>query len=111
VVTLNTLLIDLNTAFPSTAQAANNLVRCAFAATGLAILQIMINVLGIGWCFTVWAILGVLCVPLLLIERANGMKWRIHRLSTVTEEEVTIPDCTISESVVNTVTQDTCIEE
>ncbi|KAK5337111.1 hypothetical protein LTR43_012589, partial [Exophiala xenobiotica] len=52
-----TLLVDLHASRPSTAQAALNLLRCAFAAGELAALQPLINAIGLGWCYTVIALM------------------------------------------------------
>ncbi|KAK2796537.1 hypothetical protein FQN51_009317 [Onygenales sp. PD_10] len=43
---LNTLIVDLNSDAPSTAQASCNIVRCAFAGVGTAVLHIMIEAVG-----------------------------------------------------------------
>ncbi|KAI9646578.1 hypothetical protein NHQ30_004573 [Ciborinia camelliae] len=50
-----TLLVDLNPKSPATAQAALNIIRCSFSAGGLAVLQILIERLGVGWCFTLFS--------------------------------------------------------
>lgn len=82
---LNTLLLDLHPQEPSTAQAACNLVRCALAAAGVALLQLLIDQVGIGWLFTLLAILSALCVPLLTFERNNGIRWRQKTALEVTQ--------------------------
>ena len=74
-----TLAVDLNPLRPSTVSAGSNLVRCTLSAAGLAVLQVMIDRLGIGLCFTVFAAVGATTVPLLLVERRWGPTWRSRR--------------------------------
>ncbi|KAI2463007.1 MFS general substrate transporter [Annulohypoxylon bovei var. microspora] len=62
---LNTLLVDFHPDRSSSAQAANNLVRCELAAAGLAVLDIMLRALGPGWCFVIFAIIHSLTLPTL----------------------------------------------
>ena len=71
----------------------------------------MIDVLGIGWCFTAWAMLGAFCAPLLLLERANGMKWRLRRLETTIQEGVITPGSPTVQSSLDKAKQGTCIEK
>jgi hypothetical protein len=71
-----TLLTDLHPKSPASAQAANNIVRCAMAACGLAVLQIIIDKIGVGWCFTLF---GTVQLSMLLPSWAEwkyGMGWR-----------------------------------
>lgn len=39
-------------------------------------LQIIIDRIGIGWCFTIFATIAAVTVPLLLIEIKWGVEWR-----------------------------------
>jgi multidrug resistance protein len=75
-VACGTLLTDLNPGRSSTAQASYSLVRCAMSAAGIAALQAMIEGIGIGWTFTVYAVIGGTCFPLLIFLRQRGMAWR-----------------------------------
>lgn len=54
-------------------------MRCALAATFLAILEIMIDGMGVGWCFTLLGLLSGLCGPLLVLEMQKGQGWRKGR--------------------------------
>jgi multidrug resistance protein len=76
----STLLVDSYPDKPSTAAAAASVIRCAMAATALAILQPMLEAMGRGWYFTalgMWsASLGVVAIVLL---RTKGMAWRMNR--------------------------------
>ena len=70
------LLTDLNPDRSATVQASYNLVRCALGGAGVAVLQLISDTVGIGWCFTIYAAFGILCLPLLLILRQHGHCWR-----------------------------------
>lgn len=75
-----TLLVDLHSSRPSTAQAALNLLRCAFAAGELAALQPLINALGPGWCYTLIALVtGGSAAVCVIIGRLWGDVWRKRR--------------------------------
>ncbi|KAI0376959.1 MFS general substrate transporter [Hypomontagnella monticulosa] len=76
---LNTLLVDFHPDQSSSAQAANNLVRCELAAAGLAVLDIMLRRLGAGWCFVIFAVIHSLTLPMLWILGKQGPKWRNQR--------------------------------
>jgi hypothetical protein len=76
---LGTLLTDLNPEQSSTAAASANLVRCALAASTLAVLQIIIDRVGPGWCFTIFGVLSCMCGPLLVLESQKGPAWRKSR--------------------------------
>lgn len=71
-----TLLTDLNPNDSATVQASYNMVRCALSATGIAALQPVINAMGLGWCFTIYAAIGFLCVPMCITLRHWGWHWR-----------------------------------
>ncbi len=71
-----TLLTDLNPNQSATVQAGYNLIRCALSAGGIAALQALIDAIGVGWCFTVYAIIGSLCIPIFVLLRSHGMQWR-----------------------------------
>ena len=71
-----TLLTDLNPKQSATVQAGYNLIRCALSAGGIAGLQALIDAIGVGWCFTVYSIIGALCIPIFVLLRSHGMQWR-----------------------------------
>lgn len=78
-VALGTLLTDLNPTRSSTAAASANLVRCALAASALAVVQIMINNIGPCWTFTIFGAMGGLCGPMLLwLMRAGQTDRRVE---------------------------------
>ncbi|TVY48708.1 Itaconate transport protein [Lachnellula occidentalis] len=76
---LSTLVVDLYPQSPSTATAANNLVRCLMGAAGTAIINIMITAMGRGWCFTFIALVCLAFSPLLWVELKWGPIWREER--------------------------------
>lgn len=86
-----TLLTDLNPNQSATVQAGYNLIRCALSAGGIAALQALIDAIGVGWCFTIYAIIGALCIPIFALLRSHGMQWRTgsrgpHGCAAGTEE-------------------------
>jgi predicted MFS family arabinose efflux permease len=77
---LSTLLVDLYPQSPATATAANNLVRCFMGAGGTGIINIMIDSMGRGWCFTFIALVCAATMPLLWVEMKWGTQWREDRM-------------------------------
>ncbi|PVH82055.1 MFS general substrate transporter [Cadophora sp. DSE1049] len=77
---LSTLIVDLYPQSPSTATAANNLVRCFVGAGGTGIINIMINRMGRGWCFTFIALVCIAASPMLWVEMKWGPTWREERM-------------------------------
>lgn len=71
-----TLLTDLNPNQSATIQAGYNMIRCALSAGGIAGLEALIGTIGVGWCFTLYASIGALCVPIFVVLRSHGMQWR-----------------------------------
>ena len=71
-----TLLVDLHPKSPATAQAANNIVRCSLAGGGLALLQVFLDAIGIGWTFTLFGGMCIGCLGLAWLEWRYGKSWR-----------------------------------
>lgn len=83
----NTLLIDINHTRPATAQASSNIIRCALAATAVAILEEMFKGMGIGWTFTLLGLLiGGGSGGLYWAERKWGWGWRVPEKETQKED-------------------------
>lgn len=76
---LNTLLLDLHQQRPAAIQAACNLIRCALAATGTELLDILLKRIGPGWYFKITAASILLCTPLVALQRTLGLQWRQQR--------------------------------
>lgn len=76
---MSVMLIDYYPLSPSTATAANNLVRCLMGAGGTAIINIMIDRMGRGWCFTFIAAVVAATSPILWVLLKWGPKWREER--------------------------------
>ena len=76
---MSTMLIDLYPLSPSTATAANNLVRCLMGAAGTAVIIQMIDGMGKGWCFTFIAAVVFFTSPMLWVLMKRGPKWREER--------------------------------
>ena len=77
--TMNVLLVDLYPLSPSTATAANNLVRCLMGAWGAAVIVPMIDAMGRGWAFTLIALVVAVFSPILLVLQKWGPAWREER--------------------------------
>lgn len=71
----NTILVDLHPKRPATAQASVNLIRCSMAGAALAALQPLINTIGAGWCFVVFAGLTLTALLLWWIEMRWALEW------------------------------------
>ncbi|KAF2805692.1 MFS general substrate transporter [Mytilinidion resinicola] len=76
---MSVLLVDFYPLSPATATAANNLARCLLGAAGTAIIQIMIDSMGRGWCFTFIAAVVFCTSPILLVLMRWGPGWRESR--------------------------------
>ena len=82
---VTTLLVDLYPKSPSTASAAGNLTRCTMSAAGTAVIQYMIDTMGVGWCYTFLGLVVLAFSPLLWVVMKWGPGWREER--SLREEE------------------------
>lgn len=71
-----TLLTDLYPKRPAAAQAANNIVRASLAGIGLAVLQIFLDRMGVGWTFTLHGTISMACLGVAWLEWHYGLRWR-----------------------------------
>ena len=76
---MNVMLVDYFPTSPSTATAANNLVRCLMGAGGTAVINLMIEKMGRGWCFTFVAGVCAAFSPVLWVLLKWGPGWREER--------------------------------
>jgi hypothetical protein len=77
--TASTLLVDLYPESPATISAANNLGRCLISAGATAVINPMIQGMGLGWCYV---FIGLLCFsfyPMLQVIIRKGPGWRAER--------------------------------
>jgi hypothetical protein len=54
-------------------------VRCALAALFVAVLQPIIDSVGVGWAFTILGALCMLSVVFYWVEKTYGRSWRLKR--------------------------------
>jgi len=71
-----TLLVDVHPKSPSTAQAANSIVRASLAGGGLAVVQIFLDAIGVGWTFTLFGGVCMGCLGAAWLEWRYGKSWR-----------------------------------
>ncbi|CZS95425.1 related to synaptic vesicle transporter SVOP and related transporters (major facilitator superfamily) [Rhynchosporium agropyri] len=81
------LIIDLYPRASASATAVNNLMRCTVGALGVAIVQIVIDTIGEGVAFVVFAGFTALCSPLLVLEWVYGQRWRGERREKLVMKE------------------------
>lgn len=70
------LIVDIYPESPATATAANNLVRCLFAATSTACAVPLVTSLGAGWAHTFAALTASTMSSILWILMIRGPLWR-----------------------------------
>ncbi len=80
--TASALLVDIFPERSSSAYAAGQVMRCGLSAASAAVIQPLVDAVGRGWYFTMFAIfVGVsafVCVP---ISRTKGIVWRQERFA------------------------------
>ncbi|KAI2472268.1 MFS general substrate transporter [Annulohypoxylon bovei var. microspora] len=80
--TASALLVDLFPGKSSTAYASGQIMRCGVSAASAAVLQPLVNAMGYGWYFTLFALfVGIFGVISVFISRLKGMQWRQKRCS------------------------------
>ncbi|KAF8349672.1 MFS general substrate transporter [Amanita rubescens] len=75
----STLMIDLVPAQGSSITACSNLVRCTSGAVFVSVVQLMINKIGTGWTYVVFAGLLSLAIPLIQFVIFIGPSCRLKR--------------------------------
>jgi multidrug resistance protein len=75
----NTLIVDLNSSQPAAASASVSITRCAAAAVGVSVQQVLFDAIGPGFTFTIIGCLCLSTVPLLWLERQKGWGWRLQK--------------------------------
>ncbi|KAK6333896.1 hypothetical protein TWF730_004079 [Orbilia blumenaviensis] len=84
---ISVFLIDLYPAAPATATASGNLCRCMFGAVSTSVIDIMLTKMGVGWTFTFWGLVCLICFPLLELERRQGHNWRLERYQDLMKKQ------------------------
>ncbi|KAF3921230.1 hypothetical protein ABW21_db0204977 [Orbilia brochopaga] len=85
--TVSIFLVDLYPAAPATATASGNLSRCMFGALSTSVVDLMLDHLGIGWTFTFWGLICLICFPLLEWDRRYGHISRIKRYEVLIKKQ------------------------
>ena len=79
---IGALIVDFNQSRPATATASYNLVRCSLAAAGAAWLEPLITATNVGWCFSVYALMCAITIPVWMV-----LWWVAPRRKKVIVEE------------------------
>jgi len=78
--TASTLLVDIFPNKSSTAYAAGQMARAGLSAVSAAIVQPLVDAVGRGWYFTIFAlVIGSSCLCSVLASRMKGVQWRHAR--------------------------------
>ena len=96
---LSALLVDLYPMSPATVTAANNLFRCWLGAGATGIIEIMVDHMGRGWCFTFIALVCAAFSPLLVLELKHGSTWREERRSRKDKKRQTSEEKTTEKEI------------
>ncbi|TVY48511.1 Itaconate transport protein [Lachnellula occidentalis] len=77
--TVSILIVDINPSIAGTATAAFNLIRCLLGAGATALILPMTRAMGLGWSYTLIALIYVLLSPMLFVVIRYGPRWRAER--------------------------------
>lgn len=75
-----TLVSDLYPGQGASSTAVNNLLRCSMGAVGVALIDKMINSMGVGPTFAGLGLLTVALSPLCVVQWYWAMSWRVKRM-------------------------------
>lgn len=81
------LMVDLYPGASASATAVNNLIRCAIGAAGVAAIQFIIEDIGAGIAFLIFAVITLVLTPLLQLEWVYGERWRRERMECLARAE------------------------
>ncbi|KAE9370433.1 MFS general substrate transporter [Stipitochalara longipes BDJ] len=81
------LVIDLYPGASASATAVNNLMRCSVGAAGVAVVQLIIDAIGAGPTFALFAGITAILSPLLVVEWLYGESWRRERKERLKAQE------------------------
>lgn len=71
-----TYLVDVFSDRSAAASASLNLARCLFAAAGTSFVMPMVGGIGVGWAFTVCAVIQILAMGGLVVQWRFAARWR-----------------------------------
>ncbi|KAI6153928.1 major facilitator superfamily domain-containing protein [Pisolithus tinctorius] len=77
--TTQTLLVDLLPTQGSSVTACNNLVRCALGAACVSVIDLMLNGVGVGWTYTILALISLSTSPMIWLILWLGPRSRAKR--------------------------------
>ncbi|KAI4261126.1 MAG: hypothetical protein L6R42_003672 [Xanthoria sp. 1 TBL-2021] len=81
--TSSALLVDIFPAMSSSAYASGQITRCTLSAASAAILQPLVDAVGRGWYFTIFALfIGISGLGSVVTSRSKGVQWRQKRQAT-----------------------------
>jgi MFS family permease len=81
--TSSALLVDIFPDMSSTAYASGQIIRCGLSAASAAILQPLVDAVGRGWYFMIFALfVGISGLVSVVTSRSKGMQWRQKRQAT-----------------------------
>ncbi|KAK3397523.1 major facilitator superfamily domain-containing protein [Sordaria brevicollis] len=83
----STLMVDLYPGASASASAVNNLVRCLIGAVGVALVQFIVDAIGAGLTFLIFAIVTAAGLPLLWLEWRFGERWRRERMERLERQK------------------------
>ncbi|KAF7503751.1 hypothetical protein GJ744_003293 [Endocarpon pusillum] len=78
--TASALLVDIFPDKSSTAYASGQIMRCGLSAASAAVLQPLVDAVGRGWYFTIFALfVAISSLASVVASRSRGMRWRQKR--------------------------------
>ncbi|KAK2028282.1 major facilitator superfamily transporter [Colletotrichum zoysiae] len=83
----STLIVDLFRSQSFSATASINLSRCLLASGGTAAISPLIRAVGVGWAFTICAIVALISCSLALLELCRGRHWRARRMREASQRK------------------------
>lgn len=81
------MVIDLYPGASASATVVNNLMRCSVGAAGVAVVQLIIDAIGAGLTFALFAGITAILSLLLVVEWFYGEAWRTERMELLRGKE------------------------
>ncbi|KAF8866836.1 MFS general substrate transporter [Acephala macrosclerotiorum] len=94
-------VVDLYPGMSASATAVNNLVRCSVGAFGVAIVQVVIDAIGAGPSFALFAGITLVMSPMLVLSWCFGQKWRDERREKVRRRREAKKEADVEKEVVD----------